>query len=413
MSAQRLEPVAERVLHSLFGRAIVDPGRVARFVLFCAVGATGAVIDVALTIGLIQETTVHYLLANIAGFVLAVTWNFTGNWFWTYDRPDGRLAWQYVSYVGLHAATFGVRALVVTGIVEAAGASPEVATLIGVGVAALLNFGGTETVFGGAGEVWFDAVEGANHLAHVVYNSRIRRWLQATGVYNAIYGAYAWGIARSYPDVQRDIEVGGVTATVATEEPTEIVSVLHTLEKESAVLERFVADLQPSDHVLDVGANLGVFSTLAVAAGDRVTAVEPHPETAQRLGKNLARNAASGAVVNAALGDAEGVVRLQCERDDLGTQRPVVTEADDGMLVQQIRGDRLLSDDPPDVVKVDVEGGELGVLNGLDGCVDDVRVWYVEAHGEADAKQLETWFSDRGCSTERLTDGQEIHIRAN
>lgn len=410
MNAQRLEPVAERVLHRLFGRSVVDPGRVARFVLFCTVGGTGAVIDVALTIGLIQGTTVHYLLANIAGFLLAVTWNFAGNWYWTYNRPDGRLGWQYLSYVGLHAATFGVRALVVTGVVEIAGASPEAATLIGVGVAALLNFGGTETVFGGTGEVWFDAVEGVNHLAHVVYGSRLRKWLQATGVYNAIYGAYAWVLARSYPDDEREIAVGGVTATVATEEPTEIVSVLHTLEKESTVLESFVGDLQPGDHVLDVGANLGVFSTLALAAGDRVTAVEPHPETAERLGENLARNGSRGAVVRAALGDADGKVRLQCERDDLGTQRPEVTDSDDGLLVPQARGDQLLSD-PPDVVKVDVEGGELAVLNGLEGSVDDVRVWYVEAHDESEADRVETWFSNRGFSTERLTDGQEIHIR--
>jgi len=411
MSSRHLETVADRLFRRLFGRHIVDPARAARFVMFCAVGATGAAVDIGLTLGLIHATTVHYLLANTAGFVAAVTWNFVGNWLYTYDRPDGRLWRQYLSYVGLHGATFGVRALVVAAGVEMAGASATVASLVGLAVAAALNFGGTEAIFGGAGEVWFDAVEAANHVAHVVYGSRARRWLMALGLYDACYTLYAHALALMYPADVREITVGNATAEVSMKRPTEVVSNLHTLEKESEVLERFVDDIEPGDHVLDVGANLGVFATLALTAGDRVTAVEPHPDTAQQLAENLNRNGPHGAVVEAALGADEDVVRLVCDRDDVGTQRPEVVADGSGLPVSQVRGDRLLRNDPPDVIKIDVEGGELAVLEGLEKSLDDVRACYVEAHGHDDGA-IEAWLDERGYRVERLSSGHETHIRA-
>jgi len=410
MSSRHLESVVSSVSRRVFGRHIVDPGRAARFVMFCAVGGTGALIDIGLTLGLIQATTVHYLLANGAGFILAVSWNFTGNWMWTYGRPDGRLWRQYLSYVGLHGATFGVRALVVTAGVEMAGASATVASLVGLGVAAALNFGGTETIFNGAGEVWFDAVEAANHVAHVVYGSRARRWLMALGLYDACYGLYARVLALMYPTDERKITVGDSTAKLSMKRPTEVVSNLHTLEKESEVLERFVDDIEPGDHVLDVGANLGVYATLAQGAGARVTAVEPHPNTARHLARNIARNGWSGTVVQAAMGDTESIVQLECQRDDIGTQRPKVSESGD-IPVSQVRGGRLLRNDPPDVIKIDVEGGELSTLHGMVNLLDQTRVCYVEAHGDG-VSELEAWFEEFGLHVERLTDGHETHLRA-
>lgn len=411
MSSRRVKSVVERGLTRVFGRSVVNPERAARFVLFCVVGATGAIVDVAMTVGLIETTSVHYLLANTAGFALAVSWNFIGNWMWTYGKPAGSLGRQYLSYVGLHGATFGVRAGVVAVIVEWAGADPVVGSLLGLGVAALLNFVGTEAIFDGVGEIWFDGVEAANHAAHVVWNSQVRHWLQVAGLYDAAYSLYARVLALSFRDDEREVTIGGADATLAMEHPTEIVSNLHTLEKEAEVLEAFVADIEPGDHVVDAGANLGAFAALGVGVADHVTAVEPHPETAERLGENLARNDGDGLAVQAALGDKSGQVRLACERDDLGSQRPQVS--DEGQItVDQVRGDTLFSDDPPDVVKVDVEGGELAVLNGLDSVEESVRVWYVEAHGSEEAEDIIAWFNERGYRSERLTDGHEIHIRA-
>jgi len=410
MSSRHLESVVDRVFRRVFGRYIVDPARAARFVMFCVVGGTGALIDIGLTVGLIQATTVHYLLANGAGFILAVSWNFAGNWMWTYSRPDGRLWKQYLSYVGLHGATFGVRALVVTAGVEMVGASATAASLVGLGVAAALNFGGTEAIFQGAGEVWFDAVEAANHLAHVVYGSRLRRWLMASGLYDRCYTLYAHALAFVYRADEREVSVGDATATLSMRRPTEVVSNLHTLEKESDVLERFVDDIQTGDHVLDVGANLGVYATLAQGAGARVTAVEPHPDTARQLSSNLARNGWSGTVVQAALGDTESIVQLECQRDDVGTQRPKISE-NGNITVSQVRGGRLLRNDPPDVIKIDVEGGELSTLHGMVNLLEQTRVCYVEAHG-SDVSELENWFDEFGLEVERLTDGHETHLRA-
>jgi hypothetical protein len=157
--------------------------------------------------------------------------------------------------------------------------------------------------------------------------------------------------------------------------PTETVSVLHTLENERAVLEQFVADIEAGDRVLDVGANVGVYSALADAVGADVVAVEPHGPTAQRFRENC-----PGATVHElALGAGVGRVGLDVEREAVGTQRGSVGGGGD---VRQLPGDRLPT---PDVVKIDVEGAELAVLDGLQRTLDEFppRVVYVETHGDA------------------------------
>ena len=93
----------ERRLKGLVGE------RVVRFAEFCGVGASGVVVDLAVTTSSLNVT--HYLLANALGFLVAVTWNFAGNWLFVFDRPEGSIPHQYASYVLLHTATFGVRAV--------------------------------------------------------------------------------------------------------------------------------------------------------------------------------------------------------------------------------------------------------------------------------------------------------------
>jgi len=225
-----------------------------RFVRFLGVGVIGMVVDLAITFALLPHT--HYLVANSAGFLVAVSHNFVGNWWVTYRRPDGNVAWQYLSYVGLHGATFACRAIALTAVVEAAGVPPSVGTAIGVVVAAVLNFAGSETIFGGDQRIWFDIVEATNHLAHAIYSSRLRSVLVYTGLYNPVFRVYTLGLASTYRASSRAVSVRGTSAMLATEKPTETVSVLHTLEKEGDVLADFVADVQPDDRVLDVGARL-------------------------------------------------------------------------------------------------------------------------------------------------------------
>src|SRR5689334_13955804 len=72
--------------------------------------------------------------------------------------------------------------------------------------------------------------------------------------------------------------------------------------------------IREGDVVLDAGANVGDFTIVAAGkTGDkgRVVALEPHPDNAYLLRKNLARNNVSNVtVIEAALSDRNGVTHM-------------------------------------------------------------------------------------------------------
>jgi len=376
-----------------------------RFALWTCIGAIGATIDISITAALLSQT--HYLLANLAGFSVAVCLNWAGNWMLTYQRPSGSPLRQWARYVGLHSLTFGGRAAVIAGLVEIGGAPVIAATAAGIGTAVALNFAGTESIFGRAESLASALTDMGNRGAHLVWSSRLRGLMRATGVYKPLFSAYATALGLAYRDERREVRVGGAEATLATEGATETVSVLHTLEAERDVLEHWVDDVRPGDRVLDVGANLGVFSALAGDVGAEVTAVEPHKPTGRRCERNLTRNSVDGRVHQCALGDERGTVGLDMTHDAPGTQRPAVGEGDS---VPVVPGDELAID--PTVVKVDVEGHESAVLAGLDETLrESVRVVFVEAHSEAEAVGLTGQLREAGFAVNRLTDGAEVHLR--
>jgi len=359
--------------------------RPVRFVEFAGVGATGMVVDLGISTSALSLT--HYLVANILGFAVAVTWNFTGNWLFVFDRPEGSLPKQYGSYVGLHAITFGLRAVVLTALIEVAGVGVLVATIIGVGVAAIANYLGTERILDDDLE-WFDAVAAFNSFVHRLYSSRLRTWLRQTGLYGVAYVAYMKALSLLYRDETLEIAAGDAEGRIYTEKGPEIVSALHTLEKEEPVISKFVDSLGPSMTVWDVGANIGVFAVLAADTADEVVGFEPVPSTVQRLEDNLQLNDADGVALNVALSDERGEMDLGLERDEVGTQTPAFdldprTETA-AVTVETIAGDQLVADVPaPDALKIDVEGAEGEVLAGLEDTLEDVSVVVVETHGES------------------------------
>jgi FkbM family methyltransferase len=341
--------------------------RLGRLASFCGVGGVGMVVDLAITFALLGRLSP--LAANAVGWSVAVTHNFAGNWWLTFGQPDGSLSRQYAAYVGVHALTFGVRAVVLSGVLAATALPATVATVTGVGAAALVNFLASERIFGSG------LVDALNRVAHRVWQTRLRGVLVATGGYQPVFDAYARILTAATPPT-RAVQGGPLAVELQTATPTETVSVLHTAENEAAVLDRFVADLRPGDRVVDVGANVGVYAALAAAAGCEVVAVEPHWSTADRLRGNVP----AATVHECALGAGVGEVGLAVRNDRPGTQRAAVGGAT--RTVRQLPGDRLAT---PDVLKIDVEGAEPGVLDGFRRALSGgrVRVVYVEVHGVA------------------------------
>jgi len=172
---------------------------------------------------------------------------------------------------------------------------------------------------------------------------------------------------------------------------------------------------------VDVGAHIGLFS-LAVARACpalHVVAIEADPDVAAWLTRNVALNPdleSRITLVEAAAAAEDGEVLFEASRgsdnvgtghiadEDAGARRPVTAIALGPWLVgRHLR---------PDVVKIDVEGGELGVLDGLWAAGEPADAMLLETHGhlfaDADAFNLGVAqaLTARGYKLERLERGR-------
>lgn len=145
---------------------------------------------------------------------------------------------------------------------------------------------------------------------------------------------------------------------------------------EKLTLHALARYLQPNDVVLDVGANIGAL-TLPIArrlqGHGRVIAVEPADDTADRLRNHVVGNGLQDRVhiVEAALSDHEGHAQLRSSTSwptDTGSRTLEGGSATVGSPVRVMTGDALrqeLAIDSFNMIKIDVEGHEWAVLDGL------------------------------------------------
>lgn len=393
---RRLEARLEALLARTPVAEVVEPRRAVRFAEYALVGLSGAAIDVGLTASLLG--TSHYLVANALGFLVANSWNFGWNHRVTFDAADGPLSRLWAAYLSWHALTFAVRAVVVAGLVEAGGVATLPASVVGIGAASIANFLGSERIFGTSTaspeQLRISLTRTINGTVHALYTGRLRDLVVATGLYTPLYGAYQRVLGLLYPSDTIEISAAGVSTELYMEFDAEVLSVLHTLRKEREFLEEFTAAIGTDDVVWDVGANLGVFSLLAAerARDGHVVAIEPYIPTALRLEESveLAEPAAHVDVVEAALSDTTGWVALGVDRAEIGTQTPTL-EPRPGQqkhIVEEVAGDELVEhgDLPaPTVVKIDVEGAECQVIDGLEETLSrpQCRLVYCEDHADA------------------------------
>jgi FkbM family methyltransferase len=151
-----------------------------------------------------------------------------------------------------------------------------------------------------------------------------------------------------------------------------------------------LACIRPGDCVWDVGANIGLYSELfAVAAGNsgKVISFEPSHACVAILKERL-RGRASGAsweIVPAALSDKDGEARFSVVDGDTAPSNHLARSDEASTVpVQVVRGDALVAAgyEVPAVVKIDVEGFEGEVLDGMGTVLEDpsLRAVCVEIH---------------------------------
>lgn len=151
------------------------------------------------------------------------------------------------------------------------------------------------------------------------------------------------------------------------------------------------AQIEPDDCVWDIGANVGLYtSQFADLVGDQgaVFAFEPSPINLEKL-RQAVHNRENVVVVPVALGATQSTVRFQQGEDACGATSKVLEGAECGpsgsVEVKMLRGDELANSNQvsfPNVIKIDTEGFELDVLEGLGKIIGDptVRALCIEVH---------------------------------
>jgi FkbM family methyltransferase len=132
--------------------------------------------------------------------------------------------------------------------------------------------------------------------------------------------------------------------------------------------------LSPGDLFVDGGANVGVYSVWAAESGADVIAVEPDPESAWRLLRNMALNEYQVELVCAALSDAPGPVQMTFGLD-VGNH---LSLGDHGTEVQGTTLDEVLGDRTAAGVKLDLEGAERLAVEGAADALSEHRIGHLQ-----------------------------------
>lgn len=148
-------------------------------------------------------------------------------------------------------------------------------------------------------------------------------------------------------------------------------------EFEPDMVRLFTSLIRPDDVVLDVGANIGCTSLLFGQLASRVLSFEPSPSTFRLLQTNLQAGEMHNVTpVNLGLGREEGEFELTFSSDNRsGGFVSNRVQASAGHQVERIRiaaGDAYLRQSglaSVDFIKIDVEGFERNVIEGLAGTI--------------------------------------------
>ena len=209
--------------------------------------------------------------------------------------------------------------------------------------------------------------------------SRYLRW-QFVARRSAIRARRA--VARGYVE----LSVAGASAEFVAENRVSIERTLRRFAIEYDRIERLLTELNDDDVFYDVGANTGLYTCLAADICSHVAAFEPYPPNVSELQQNVARNDGNVSVHELALSNTDGSVGFAVpETASPGYGKASLADDTAQLEVPTIRGDSLVADDvapPPNVVKIDVEGAEPLVVEGLEKTLSrqQCRLVHCEVH---------------------------------
>jgi|HubBroStandDraft_4_1064222.scaffolds.fasta_scaffold153477_2 FkbM family methyltransferase len=269
-------------------------------------------------------------------------------------------------------------------------------------------------------------------------NTPIQRLPLTTNIYRRVFRF-------GNPGDEISVDFRGVKLTALTRDAT-IVPGLVGGFYEKIELDVFEQISKSSSTIIDVGANIGLYSCIAASHGPEsrtVVAFEPVPENLRYLRLNLEQNTLPARVVveEKAVGESAGDVRIYLAEGSIGTHSPSAKNALGSttyISAPMVTLDEYAAEYlhcPVDVLKVDVEGYEGAVLRGASNILHrdhpTLFVEFVPRHLEncefspVDFLNMifelydhvflvdEPRATVKGCSKDDLLDGRREHKNAN
>jgi dolichol-phosphate mannosyltransferase len=114
-----------------------------QLVKFCVVGASGYVVNLVVYTLLLDGAGLHYVLAAIGSFLVAVTNNYAWNRVWTFRHERGHVVHQGLRFLVVSSLALGANLLVLHALVSA-GLGEVTAQAIAIVLVTPVNFVGNK-----------------------------------------------------------------------------------------------------------------------------------------------------------------------------------------------------------------------------------------------------------------------------
>ncbi len=180
-----------------------------------------------------------------------------------------------------------------------------------------------------------------------------------------------------------EVNLSGVLSKFYVKSPDElrIIESVTGDEGEKKVLTSLISLLQSGDIVYDVGANIGIYSVIlskVVGANGKIIAFEPEKESIIKSEENIKLNNLSNVIIiDKALGEVaqESKLYISGTTGNFSLVNIYDKEAK-AEVVEIVKGDDFVVQKGlpiPKAIKVDVEGYEYSVINGLKNTLSNSR----------------------------------------
>ena len=161
--------------------------------------------------------------------------------------------------------------------------------------------------------------------------------------------------------------------------------------------------VKAGDFVLDIGAHIGSFTIPCALKGAQVTAVEASPFNAEMLRRNIALNGVKVHVHEAALWKEVGTHAFTYNEDNTGASGFYQHQFGKNIIeVPTITLESLVGSREVNLIKMDIEGAEWGVLESCRSLPCQYFLMEYHGMGARDLPEMQTLLADLGFVKQKL-----------